>query len=63
MSRSFREKLSETESKPSLTLEGKEIEFSRDNAADLLRRFPWIFEQVAGGVGNRGLFMPASATP
>lgn len=36
--------------------------YSKENAEYFLRKYPWMLEQVAAGVGNRALFMPASAT-
>jgi hypothetical protein len=39
----------------------KKLEYSADSADYVLRKYPWIHEQVAAGVGNRAVFMPASA--
>lgn len=38
------------------------ISYSHEAAESMLRKYPWMLEQVAAGVGNRALFMPASAT-
>jgi len=40
-------------------VEGKEIEFSVDNATMIYTRFPWIKEQVDVAVGDRANFIKA----
>lgn len=39
-----------------VVVDGAELEFSRENAAMLYTRFPWIKEQVDAAVGDRALF-------
>lgn len=42
-----------------ITLDGKELEFSKDNARKLYRdeRFPWLKEQVDEVIGERSRFL------
>jgi hypothetical protein len=44
-----------------LSLDGQPFEYSPTNAVVLLRRFPWIREQVEGAAADRGKFLPASS--
>lgn len=43
-------------------LDGAPVTFNNDKAKEILHRFNWMLEQVVVGIGNRGVFMPASAT-
>jgi hypothetical protein len=45
-----------------LAIDGQPFEYSPGNAVTLLRRFPWIREQVEGAAADRGKFLPASST-
>jgi hypothetical protein len=38
------------------------FEYTPANAVALMRRFPWIREQVEGAAADRGKFLPASST-
>lgn len=42
-------------------LDGEPLEYSAANAKILLKRFPWIREQVERAAGVRANFLPASA--
>ena len=41
----------------SIVIEGKEIEFSTDNAIQLYQQYPWIKEQVDIAIGDRANFI------
>lgn len=43
-------------------LDGQPFEYSPANAVTLLRRFPWIREQVEVAAAERGKFLPAAGT-
>jgi hypothetical protein len=43
--------------KQTLTVEGKELPCTKDNAVILYERFPWIKEQVDTAVGDRANFI------
>jgi hypothetical protein len=45
-----------------VSLDGQPFEYSEANAATLLRRFPWIREQVEVAAADRGKFLPMSAS-
>lgn len=45
--------------KQTVTLDGKELACTKDNAATLYERFPWIKEQVDTAVGDRANFIKA----
>ena len=45
--------------KPTILLDGKEFEFSIENAGILYERFPWIKEQVDVAIGDRANFIKA----
>lgn len=53
------EKGDRIEVKPTILLDGKELEFSIDNAESLYTRFPWIREQVDVAIGDRANFIKA----
>ena len=46
-----------TRSWTGVVIEGKEIEFSHDNALMVYDRFPWIKEQVDMAIGDRANFI------
>ena len=41
-----------------VVLDGKELEFSPENARRIYSKFPWVREQIDGVIGNRALFLP-----
>jgi hypothetical protein len=43
--------------KPTITVDGKELAYSKDNAVALYERFPWIKEQVDTAMGDRANFI------
>lgn len=45
------------DNKPTITMDGKEVAFSRENAVMLYERFPWIKEQVDTAMGDRANFI------
>ena len=45
-----------------LSLDGQALAYSRESAKTLLRRFPWVREQVEDFAGKRGNFLPGSAS-
>lgn len=45
------------EDKPTITVDGKELPYSKDNAVVLYERFPWIKEQVDVAMGDRANFI------
>lgn len=42
-----------------IILDGKPLDFSKDNAKELYTRFPWIKEQIDVAVGDRANFIKA----
>jgi hypothetical protein len=46
-----------TRSWSGVVIEGKDIEFSYDNAVMVYERFPWIKEQVDTAIGDRANFI------
>ena len=40
-----------------IELDGKTLEFSKENAIDVYTRFPWIKEQIDSAVGDRANFI------
>ncbi|MDD5724394.1 MAG: hypothetical protein PHY29_11760 [Syntrophales bacterium] len=46
-----------TKSWSGVVIEGKEIEFSHENALMVYERFPWIKEQVDTAIGDRANFI------
>lgn len=42
-----------------VVIDGKEVEFSTDNAVMVYNRFPWIREQVDTAIGDRSNFIKA----
>jgi hypothetical protein len=45
-----------------IDVDGQPFEYSETNAVALLKRFPWIREQVEVAAADRGKFLPASAS-
>jgi hypothetical protein len=45
--------------KQTITLDGRELDCSKDNAAMIYERFPWIREQVDVAIGDRANFIKA----
>jgi hypothetical protein len=43
--------------KQTVTLDGKELECSKDNAVAVYERFPWIKEQIDTAMGDRANFI------
>ena len=45
------------EEKDTLTISEKEVEFSKENAVNVYKCFPWIREQIDSAVGDRANFI------
>lgn len=45
-----------------ISMDGEPFEYSEANAVTLLRRFPWIREQVEVAAADRGKFLPTPAS-
>jgi hypothetical protein len=52
-----------TKSWSGVVIEGKQVAFSHEAAADLYTRFPWIKEQVDTAIGDRANFIKGSSKP